>query len=263
MTEQDTAVLMACALAREVGEDDVVGVGLGTPLGLAAALLAQRTHAAGATVIVSGAVSPQADVAGCMAGAAGLAGRTAGFVSHLDTMEMAERRAMTLQFLRPAQVDAHANLNVSRVPDGGGGISRLPGGLATADVTRLLGRIVVYHTDHRPRSLPEQVAFVTGAGGGDSVAGTLGPVTLVTDRAVMRFDGGAWHVSSRHPGRSAEELATQTGFALVGAADAPETEPPSADELAALADVDGLALRELEFRTTRAAAAARLAGAHH
>jgi glutaconate CoA-transferase subunit B len=263
MDDSQTAVLMACCLAREVLETDVVGVGLGTPLGLAGALLAQKVHAPSAAVLVAGAVSPRAGVGECMGGAGALAGRTAGFVSHVETMEMAERRTMTLQFLRPAQVDGLANMNVSRVEGADGECSRLPGGLATADVTRLLGRLVLYHTDHRTRSLPARVSYVTGAGGGDERAGTRGPVSLITDRAVLAFERGSWHVRSLHPGQTATELQALTGFPLEGAASAPHTVEPTPGELAALAEVDELALRELEFRTTRVAAAARLAGAHH
>src|ERR1700733_6766675 len=100
---------MTCRLAREVRDGDVVGDGLDTPLARTAALLARRTHAPGADVIVAGAVSPDADVATCLAGASALNGRTAGYAVHLITMEMAERRTMTMQFLRPAQVDGHGN----------------------------------------------------------------------------------------------------------------------------------------------------------
>ena len=262
MDEPETAVLMACCLAREILDTDVVGVGLGTPLGLAAALLAQRVHAPGAHVLIGGAVSPRAGVAACMGGAGALAGRAAGFVSHLETMEMAERQTMTLQFLRPAQVDARANMNVSRVEGADGAWLRLPGGLATADVTLLLGRIVLYHTDHRIRSLPARVHYLTGVGGGDERAGTRGPVCLITDRAVLDFEQGSWRVRSLHPRQSASEVQARTGFPLAAGASAPGTAPPTAGELDALIEVDELALRELEFRTTRAAAAARLASAH-
>ena len=94
--------LVTVALAREVHDGDVVGVGLGTPLALCACLVARRTGAPGAQVLVGGAVSPAATLA--TACARDFAGRTPGFVPHLDTMDMAERQAMTLQFLRPAQV---------------------------------------------------------------------------------------------------------------------------------------------------------------
>jgi glutaconate CoA-transferase subunit B len=257
------ATLMTCRLAREIDDDDVVGVGLGTPLGLAAALLARRTHAPNAQVLTAGAISPDADVCVCMGGAAALEGRTAGFVSHIATMEMAERRAMTLQFLRPAQIDAAANMNVSRVEGADGEQMRLPGGLATADVARLLPRLVLYHTDHRARSLPARVDFVTGAGGGDSVLGTRGPVRLVTERAVLGFDDGGWRLETVHPGHSATEVEANTGFRLKRDDEVYETSAPTTDELAALAEVDRLALRELDFRSTRSAAARRLAGAQH
>jgi hypothetical protein len=55
---------------------------------------------------------------------------------------------------------------------------------------------------------------------------------------------------------------SHTGFPLAGAADATQTPLPTASELESLAEIDGLALRELEFRRTRDAAAERLASVH-
>ncbi len=261
MTPQDTATLMTCRLAREVGDGDVVGVGLGTPMALAAALLARRAHAPGASVIVAGAVSPDADLTTCLRGAPALAGRSAGYAVHLVTMEMAERRAMTMQFLRPAQVDGRGNANTSRIVRDDRLALRLPGGLATADVLRILPRVVLYHTDHRPRSLPARVSFVSGAGGGDPVTGTSGPVRLITDRCVFALGPDGARLESVHPGHDAAEVTAQTGF-TVAPTDVPQTEPPSAAEVAALAEVDPDALRELELRATRESAAQRLATAH-
>lgn len=258
MTPSERATLIACRLAREVRDGDVVGVGLGTPLALAAALAARQASAPTAQVIVSGAVSPDADVATCLRGAGALAGRTPGFAPHLLTMEWAERQVMTLQFLRPAQVDGAGDVNVSRIVDSGRLVRRLPGGLATADVVRILPRVVLYHTDHRLRSLPERVSFVTGAGGGDAARDTLGPVLLVTDRCVFSFGAEGARLDSVHPGEDADAVRAETGFP-VEAEGAVETEAPSDAELAALARVDGERLRELELRETRAAAAARLA----
>lgn len=253
--------MMACRLAREVHDGDVVGVGLGTPLALAAALVARRAHAPGADVIVAGAVSPDADLTTCLRGAAALDGLSAGYAVHMVTMEMAERRGMTMQFLRPAQVDGDANANTSRIRRDGRTTLRLPGGLATADVLRILPRVVLYHTDHRLRSLPQRVSFVSGAGGGDSVTGTRGPVCLVTDRAVFTFGPGGPRLESVHPGEDVEGVLAETGFAPA-ANDVGETVTPSATERAALDAVDPDALRELELRDTHAAAAERFALAH-
>jgi glutaconate CoA-transferase subunit B len=260
MTPSERAALMACRLGREITDGDVVGVGLGTPLALAAALAARRSHAPGSHLLVAGALDPDADLITCIRGAAALAGRAAAFVPHVLTMEIAERQSMTLQFLRPAQVDGGGNANTSRIQGGDGSLKRLPGGLATADVWRILPRVVVYHTDHRQRSLPENVSFVTGAGGGDPQRGTRGPTLLVTDRAVFRFTPGGAQLESLHQGEKLDALRRDTGFSF--AVDKTvETPEPSTTELAALEEVDPHALRELELRATRQAAADRLARA--
>lgn len=249
---------MACRLGREISDGDVVGVGLGTPLALAAALAARRCHAPGSHLLVAGALSPDADLITCMHGAAALSGRTAAFVPHVLTMEMAERQAMTLQFLRPAQIDGAGNANTSRIPGADGSVRRLPGGLATADVWRILPRVVVYHTDHRKRSLPDRVGFITGAGGGDSRRGTLGPTCLITDRAVFRFTPAGARLESLHPGEDLDAVRGDTGFAFA-VTETVVTAEPSPKELAALDEVDPHAIRELELRPTRQAAADRLA----
>jgi glutaconate CoA-transferase, subunit B len=252
---------MACRLGREISDGDVVGVGLGTPLALAGALMARNCHAPHSHLLVAGALSPNADLLTCLRGAAALAGRTAAFVPHVLTMEMAERQSMTLQFLRPAQVDGAGNANTSRIPGADGSVRRLPGGLATADVWRILPRVVVYHTDHRERSLPNKVSFITGAGGGDPQRGTRGPTCLITDRAVFRFTPAGARLESLHPGEDLEQVTNDTGFAFDVEDAVDTTAEPSSEELAALERVDPHAIRELELRGTRHAAAERLANA--
>jgi glutaconate CoA-transferase subunit B len=252
--------LLVAVLARQVRGGDVVGVGLGTPLALCAALVARRTHAPDAEVLVGGAVSPNADLLTCMRGAAAIAGRTAGFVPHLDTMDMAERQVMTLQFLRPAQIDGEGSINTSRVTGPDGRVLRMPGGLAMADVPRLMPRVVLYHTDHRPRSLVSRLDAVTGRGGASERGGfrSAGPTVLVTDRCVIGIEAEGPRLVSVHPGESVEGIVAATGFPLRVAGRVPETEPPTAAELAAMEQVDPHALRGVETRDTRAEAAARL-----
>jgi glutaconate CoA-transferase subunit B len=265
MNGAERAALIACRLSREISDGDVVGVGLGTPLALAAALAARAGQAPGAHVLVAGALSPDADVTTCMGGAAALRGRTTAFVPHVLTMEMAERRSMTLQFLRPAEVDGHGDANVSRLVASDGAVRRLPGGLATADVFRIMPRVVLYHTDHRVRSLPARVGFVTGAGGGDELTGTRGPERLVTDRAVFvlgRGYQGKATLESLHPGEDLDQVRQLTGFAFdVDPAGVAITALPTADEQEALERVDPDALREMELRETRDEASRRFAAA--
>jgi glutaconate CoA-transferase subunit B len=242
--------VVTCALAREVRPDDVIGVGLGTPTALCAALVARRTHAPGATVLVGGAVSPRATLAECLRHET--EGRTPGYVPHLDTMDMAERQAMTLQFLRPAQVGPDGSANTSRV-QAGDRLVRFPGGLALGDVVNLMPRIVLYHTAHEPRALPERVGFRTAAGGGIERGGyrAEGATTLVTDRAVIRLARSGARLVSFHPGETVEGVVEATGFALA-TADAIETPPPSDQEVEALRSVDPERYRDREFKRRRA-----------
>ena len=93
--------------------------------------------------------------------------------------------------------------------------------------------------DHNPRSFVPRVDFITGPGnidGGDSRAmaglGSGGPRFLVTDRAVIAFDGpnGGARLVSVHPGQSVAEVVAATGFALETSGTV-ETPPPTAEEL--------------------------------
>ncbi len=242
------ADLLAVALSRLVEAGDVIGVGLGTPLALVAALLARSRHGDSVHVLAGGALDVDGDIDVWTGGPDRTMGRTPGYVPHFDSMDMAERQAMTLQFLRPAQVDARGNLNTSRIGGRSAPSVRFPGGLATADVPSLLPRIVTYLPDHRTRSLPERVDWVTGAGGASKSGGfsSAGTAFLVTDLAVIGFGGGHARIVSAHPWSNLEEISENTGYRIEGHDDVPTTAPPDREDLAALAALDPRRLRDRE-----------------
>ena len=246
----NAADVMTCALAREVRPSDVVGVGLGTPLALCAALVAQRLDAPEATVLVGGAVSPRATLDQCLQHE--VAGRTPGYVPHLDTMDMAERQAMTLQFLRPAQVGGDGSANTSRV-EANGRIVRFPGGLALADVPNLMPRIVLYHTAHEPRALPPRDRVPHARGRRDRAGRLPGARPDEARHRPLRdrlLAAAGPRLDSVHPGVSVDEVVEATGFDLQ-VDDPAETPPPSAAELEALDAVDPSRRREIEIRRRR------------
>lgn len=244
------ADVMLIALTSEIRDRDVVGVGLGTPLALTAALLARATHALSMHILAGGVLDARADLAAYMGGAEATVGRAPGYVSHFESMDMAERQAMTLQFLRPAQVDGSGSMNTSRIGDRRSPEVRFPGGLATADVPTLLPRLVAYLPDHRERSLPDQVSFRTGAGGGWSKDRFVarGVVTLVTDLAVLKFDAQGATLASVHQWASPQEVRSQTGFPLVAHDSVPISPEPNEEQRQALATLDPDGLRALEVR---------------
>lgn len=243
------ADVMATALAREIANGDLLGVGLGTPLAVLAGLLARKVHAPHAHLLVGGAVDPDADFATVLGGPAALAGHTAGYIPHLETMGMAESRQMTMQILRPAQVDGAGNLNTSRIGDRDRPTVRFPGGLATADVPKLLPRLVVYLPAHAPRNLPERVACITGSGRGwPHDPTTAGVTVLVTDLAVIEFADGVAALRSVHPWATADQVRDSTGFELATTKHPNETEMPSERERMAIADLDPRSMRAGELR---------------
>lgn len=254
MSAREVADLMTVCLARCVVPGDVIGVGLGTPIALVAAVVARELHAdvhalAGGAFDVEGA----ADV--WLGSRDDTAGKVVGYVSHLDSMEMAERQAMTLQFLRPAQVDSHGNLNTSRIGTRAAPQVRFPGGLATADVPSILPRVVAYLPKHEARNLPESVSYVTGSGRGrpDEHDAAAGVVTVVTDLGVIDFDRGEARLRSVHPWSTLAEIEECTGYSLRVDAEPATTPPATGDEAAALARVDPNRFRdgELAGRSSR------------
>ena len=235
----EIADLMVVALARMVAAGDVVGVGLGTPIALVAALVARHATRHGVHVLAGGALDVSGGVESHLRDPREH-GLTPGFVPHLDSMDMAERQAMTLQFLRPAQIDRFGNLNTSRIGARSAPTARFGGGLATADVPALLPRVIAYHPDHRPRSLPARVDWITGSGHGwaGSTRKAAGMVAVVTDLAVIEFVDGRGRMKSIHPWSNASTVRENTGFELSLPEDAPPTPEPTPEELKALDLVD-------------------------
>ena len=89
--------------------------------------------------------------------------------------------------------------------------------------------------------------------------GRVGPTCLITDRAVFRFTPAGARLESLHPGEDLDAVRRDTGFPFAVEDSVDTTAEPSSEELAALDEVDPHAIRELELRPTRQAAADRLA----
>lgn len=253
-------VFMSCVMSREVRNGDWVSHGASVPLAGAALFLAMETHAPDADVWIQGCVTPgNRNLADALIAPGRTFASSKAHLSQTEIINFSLRGNGDFQFLRPAQIDAHGNVNVSLVEREGRPPLRFHG-IAVGDALNAVRRVCLYVTEHSPRVFAERLAFRTGTGHHDGSAwraacglpADAGPDTVVTPLAVLDFDADRrLRVRSLHPGVSLDQVREATGFALGASSSMGETPAPSAEEIAALKRVDPEGIRRLEFRETR------------
>ena len=200
---------MAAVIAREVIDGEVVGVGVNSPIPAAGVLLAQATHA------------PRARLR--------MPGNDAGerFLGSKEFFDMAQRGRIGLFFLSGIQVDRRGRINLHVLGDYAHPRRRFAGAFGSAVLYPLVARVILFRTEHSPRSLVETVDFVTASGA---------PHLLVTPRAVLSFDPdrGELELRSWSPGETPDSVRAATGWDLRVRPDAHPTPLPTDRELAVL-----------------------------
>ena len=153
------------ALARECRPDDVLVVGVATPLAAAAAFVAREHLVHDLTIIVGGVVDPPAtDVAVLLTDPFAASRSAQVILGQRELLALLQRGGVTLQFVSPAQVDHTGAVNTTRVRLPNGAWRRLPGCLALPDTAVMVGRLVAYRIDGGDRFVVERVDHVTGLG---------------------------------------------------------------------------------------------------
>jgi len=238
--------LLAVMSARMLRDGQTVFAGVGIPL--LAAVLAQRTHAPGLTILFEGGVigpfvepgklPPSTNEQRC-------ARRANMLVSITDVLLLLQRGYVDVGFMGGAQIDRYGNLNSSFIGDADNPKIRLPGTGGGNDIASLAEMIVAMK--HEKRRFVEKVDFVTSPGfldGGTSRADAGLPAggmfRVVTDLGILGFDPAsrAMVCLALHPGVSAEAIQASTGFHLPVPEDVAVTEPPTDAELAILRHLD-------------------------
>lgn len=236
--------LMVASAAREIGDGEVVFVGMRLPL--IAFVVAKRTHAPNAVGLFENGVirsTPAPELIYTMADPPNILGATQ-CLDMLGVMSLLQSGRVHLGFLGAAEVDRFGNLNSTEVR-GPKGLTRLPGSGGACDIASLAQRFVAL-LDHSKQRLPERVSFLTSPGNGDGNGWRRrvglprgGPAAVITTKAVLRFgeDGEAF-LSSVHPGVEVEEVLQNTGWKLRVADDLVTTPEPDPDELKAIREYD-------------------------
>ncbi|MBI4251122.1 MAG: 3-oxoadipate--succinyl-CoA transferase subunit B [Candidatus Tectomicrobia bacterium] len=238
--------LLCVMSARLLENGQVIFAGVGIPL--LAATLAQRLHAPGLTIlfeggtigphIVPGQLPPTTNEQRCTR-------RANMLVSTTEVLLLLQRGYVDVGFMGGAQIDQYGNLNSSFIGPADDPQVRLPGTGGGNDIASLAKMIVAMPQEKR--RFVERVDFVTSPGflrGGASRrdAGLIsgGMYKVVTDLALLGFEEetGRMKVEALHPGVTPAQVQANTGFELPVGPGAGFTEPPTAEELAALRRLD-------------------------
>jgi glutaconate CoA-transferase subunit B len=236
--------LMVATAAREIGDGEIVFVGMRLPL--IAFVVAKKTHAPHAVGLFENGVirtTPAPELIYTMADPPNILGATQ-CLDMLGVMSLLQSGRVHLGFLGAAEVDRFGNLNSTEVR-GPKGITRLPGSGGACDIASLAHRFVVL-LEHSKQRLPAEVSYRTSPGNGDGPGWRKrvglprgGPAAVITTKAVLRFgvDGEA-HLASVHPGCDLDDVLGNTGWSLGVSADIAHTPEPSAAQLKAIREYD-------------------------
>jgi glutaconate CoA-transferase subunit B len=232
--------LMVAAAAREIGDGQLVFVGMRLPI--LAYAVARNTHAPRARALFELGLMRDQPAQGFL----GTMGDPPNVTRALWATRMSSVMALMAQgevdlgFIGGAEVDRFGNLNTSYIGDPDRPRVKLPGSGGGADIA-ILSRRWVTLMSHEPRRLVERVSFVTSPGHGDGTPGWRrrkgllggGPSAVVTTMAVLRFppEGGEAYLATVHPGRTVDEVRRETGWDLRVSPDVCETPAPTPGEL--------------------------------
>jgi glutaconate CoA-transferase subunit B len=212
--------LLADVITRVIGEVRHIAVGNASPIPAMAALLARRR----------GRGMPYVSL---------LQSRRHNFFTDggRELFDCAGQGRIDVFFLSGGEIDGAGNINLVAIGDYDKPRVRFPGSFGSAYLYYVVPKVVLFRTEHSRRTLVPQVGFISAPGGSpDNVYRPGGPIALVTNRCLFRFDRTArrFRLESVHPGHTAEEVAENTGFVYDSPRTVPVTPAPSEATLATL-----------------------------
>jgi glutaconate CoA-transferase, subunit B len=232
--------LMVCAASHLLEDGKTAVIGTGAPL--AAAMLAQKTHAPDLIILFeAGSMAPLLEK--LPISVAGSHTQTHAILhgSMDDIMEACQRGMVDYSFLGGAQIDRYGNLNSTAIGDNYSHPQvRLPGSGGANDLASLCWRTVAI-MPHHPRKFVPEVDFITSPGyisgpGAREAAGLppgSGPWKVISTMALLGFDetSKCMRVEGLFPGVTPEEVQAATGFELLFAESLEAVAEPTAEEL--------------------------------
>jgi glutaconate CoA-transferase subunit B len=236
----DTNDQMIVSAAHLIRNNEAAYIGVGLPM--AAALLAKRTHAPDAVIVIENGIirteefelPAGTDTLGTQFRADKLAGLS--YISYLG-----EAGFINLGFIGAGQIDRFGNVNDTVIGDYHNPVHRFPGSGGANDVVCFCQRTCIMLNQSK-RRFPEKVDFNTCPGYFDGrpsrrealgIRPGTGPVAVVTDLGCYEFENGEMVLTSVHTGCgvSVDKIKAETGWDLKISPNLKDTPPPTTEEL--------------------------------
>ncbi len=244
----DLSRLLACVVARELKDGEIVAFGLHAELLLAAALLAQRLHAPN-LVIRHGLRVERGPSIGPAAWTEERESRAHEGIEYLEghdaILDVANpsspMRFCDVFLVGGMQIDREGSTNLIGIRGKDGRMAvRGPGSIGTTSIGTLARHVILFSLEHSTRRFVAQVDYVSVPGWRRRAAAGLegGPSLCVTPLAVMDFADGQMRLRSVHAHSSVGEVRARTGFPLETPGPVAVTPPPSRAEIEAVEAID-------------------------
>jgi glutaconate CoA-transferase, subunit B len=191
--------LLACVVARLIGEARHVAVGAASPIpATACELLRARGRALRVSMLHKRKGNPFTE-------------------GSRELFDLAGQGRIDVFFLGGAQIDGEGSINLVRAEG-----KRFPGSFGSAFMYSVVGKTILFREEHSKRVLVPKVEFVSARGK---------PAALLTGKALFSWRDGRFRLESTHePG----DIRGETGFDYDASIDTPLTPPPTAEDLALL-----------------------------
>ncbi|HEX5782784.1 MAG TPA: CoA-transferase [Solirubrobacteraceae bacterium] len=226
--EHSADEMMTVAAARELRDGEVCFVGIGLPS--TAANLARGRHAPDVVLIYeSGTIGSKPTRLPLSIGDGDLAVTADSVVSVPEIFNYwLQGGRIDVGFLGAAQIDRYGNLNSTVIGSYDEPKVRLPGAGGAPEIAAHTRRVITI-IRQSPRTFVDQLAFKTSLGAQEQV--------VITDLGVLRRRDELV-LEALHPGVTLEQAQEATGWELQVADDLETTDPPTADELSALRELN-------------------------
>jgi len=203
--------LLACLIARLIGDARHVAVGAASPIPATGAFLLKQTRPSlRISLLAKRRGNPFTE-------------------GSRELFDLAGQGRIDVFFLGGAQIDGEANINLVEAEG-----RRFPGSFGSAYMYFSAGKTILFREEHTPRVLVKNVDFISAPGWSPpEVQRRGGPEALLTGKALFRWREAKkrFLLESVHPGSSAEEVRANTGFEYDMPSKVPETLGPSEEEL--------------------------------